>query len=41
MNKNEFYKQLLENYTVDKDKIKCNAKRASAPNGWAVRVRRW
>lgn len=36
MNKNEFYKQLLENYTVDKDKIKCNAKRAARRGGFNV-----
>lgn len=29
MNKNEFYKQLLQEYTVDTEKIKCNAKRAA------------
>lgn len=27
MDRNEFYKKLLENYTLDNDKIKCNAKR--------------
>lgn len=27
MDKREFYKQLMENYTVDTEKIKCNAKR--------------
>lgn len=27
MDKREFYKQLMENYTIDTEKIKCNAKR--------------
>lgn len=36
MNKNEFYKQLLESYTVDKDKIKCNAKRAARRGGFSI-----
>ncbi len=27
MDKREFYKQLMENYTIDTEKVKCNAKR--------------
>lgn len=30
MDKREFYKQLMETYTVDTEKVKCNAKRRSA-----------
>ncbi len=41
MNKKDFYRQIMENYTIDTDKIKCNAKRKAMKQKNAGNVRRW
>ncbi|MCM1299107.1 MAG: hypothetical protein NC203_11785 [Firmicutes bacterium] len=40
MDKREFYRQLMENYTVDTEKIKCNAKRRYQKQSTGM-LRKW
>ncbi len=40
MDKREFYKQLMENYTIDTEKVKCNAKRRYRNQGTG-RLHKW
>lgn len=41
MNKKEFYRELMENYTIDTEKIKCNAKRKIPESRRVSNVHRW
>lgn len=41
MNKNEFYRELMKSYTIDTEKIKCNAKRKSPECRRVSNIHRW
>ena len=41
MNKKEFYRELMENYTIDTERIKCNAKRKVPDHRRVSSVNRW
>lgn len=41
MNKKEFYRELMESYTIDTEKIKCNAKRKIPESRRMSNVHRW
>lgn len=41
MNKKEFYRELMESYTIDTEKIKCNAKRKIPESRRVSNVHRW
>lgn len=41
MNKKEFYRELMESYTIDSEKIKCNAKRVIPEHRRVSDIHRW